>query len=75
MNPQALENYRKKKHLSITQLSEKMGKTAGWYSRIKDGKHPLRTNYIPQMAEIFGVKPERLAKEYFSDHELEDTPS
>lgn len=75
MNPQVLEKYRKKKGLSITELSAKMGKTAGWYSRIKDGTWPLPTRYIASMAEIFGIKPERLAKEYFSEDKLEQTSS
>lgn len=66
MNPQALEKYRNKKGLSITELSMKMDKTAGWYSRIKDGKIVLPSKYIVPLAELFGVKPERLAKEYFS---------
>ena len=75
MNPEVLEKYRKKKNLSCTQLCELMGKTGGWYSRIRSGQHPLRGEYIPQMASIFGIKPEKLAKEYFSFPKLEDTAS
>ncbi|MNR93442.1 Helix-turn-helix domain protein [compost metagenome] len=74
-NPQALEKYRVKSNLTASELSEKMGKTPGWYSRIRNGLYPLRMNYIPQMAEIFGIKPERLAKEYYSSPKLEDTSS
>lgn len=66
MNYQVLEKYRNKKGLSITELAQKMDKTAGWYSRIKDGKIVLPSKYIVPLAELFGVKPERLAKEYFS---------
>lgn len=66
MNPQVLEKYRIKKGLSITELSKKMGKTPGWYSRIKDGKQVLPTYHVQPLAEIFGIKPERLVKEYFS---------
>lgn len=73
MNQEVIEKYRKKSKLTCTELSAKMGKTPGWYSRIKNGKHPLRNQYIAPMAEIFGIKPEKLAKEYFSDLELEDT--
>lgn len=69
MNPQVLEKYRIKKDLSITELSNLMGKTPGWYSRIKDGKQVLPSYHIQPLSEIFGVKPERLAKEYFSSIE------
>lgn len=75
MNPNALEKYRKKSKLTCKELCDRMGKTAGWYSRIRSGKHPLRTEYLPQMATIFGIKTEKLAKEYFSGTELEDTSS
>lgn len=75
MNPNVLEKYRKKMGLSKTKLAEKMGKTPGWYTRIQKGEYPLPTRYISPMAEIFGIKPERLAKEYFSGVELEDTSS
>lgn len=72
-NPYALEKYRIKKELSITDLSKKMGKTPGWYSRIKNGKHPLRSEYIVPLSKILGVKPEKLAREYYSEIQLEDT--
>ncbi len=75
MNPKALEKYRIKKGLSITELSQVMGKTPGWYSRIRNGKQPLTAQNLEPLAQIFGVKPERLAKEYFSDPELEDSSS
>lgn len=73
MNNEVLEKYRVKNGLSCTELCEKMHKTPGWYSRIRSGKHPLKSKYIAPMAEIFGIKPERLAREYFSGLELEDT--
>lgn len=66
MNPQVLERHRNKMGLSITELSHRMGKTAGWYSRIRNGQQVLPSKYIAPMAELFGVKPEKLAKEYFS---------
>ena len=75
MNPEVLEKYRKKKDMSCTKLCEMMGKTGGWYSRIRSGKNALRSEYIPQMASIFGIAPEKLAKEYFSRVKLEDTSS
>ncbi|CAH1190374.1 hypothetical protein PAECIP111893_00300 [Paenibacillus plantiphilus] len=73
MNPNVLEKYRIKKGLNCSQLCECMGKTAGWYSRIRSGRHPLRTEHISKMALIFGVRPEKLAKEYFSKEKLDDT--
>jgi transcriptional regulator with XRE-family HTH domain len=66
MYPNVLEKYRIKKKLSCGQLADMMGKTGGWYSRIRAGSQPLKSQYIPQMAEIFGIKPEKLASEYFS---------
>lgn len=75
MNPSVLEKYRTKSGLTCKELCDKMGKTAGWYSRIRTGERPLRTDYIPQMASVFGIKPEKLAKEYFSGTKLEDTSS
>lgn len=74
-NPQVLEKYRIKKNLSITELSARMGKTPGWYSRIRNGKHPLRSEYIVPISKVFGVKPEKLAKEYYSEFQLEDSAS
>jgi transcriptional regulator with XRE-family HTH domain len=71
MNPLVLEKYRIKKGLSITELSQKMDKTAGWYSRIRNGQQVLPSKYIAPLADLFGVKPERLAKEYFSEDKLE----
>lgn len=75
MNYEVLEKYRKKTGLTCGDLSLKMGKEASWYSRIKNGKHPLRNQYIAPMATIFGIKPEKLAKEYFSGNELEVSSS
>lgn len=75
MNPDVLEKYRVKKNLNCTELCVLMGKTAGWYSRIRSGEQPLKSQYIPKMAEIFGIKPEKLAREYFSGVQLEDTAS
>lgn len=73
MNYEVLEKYRKKNKLNCSELCAKMGKTAGWYSRIRSGKHPLRNQYIAPMAKIFGIKPEKLAREYFSGSELEES--
>lgn len=73
MDSKVLEKYRVKSGLSCKELCDRMGKTAGWYSRIRSGKHPLRSEYIPQIANVFGIKPEKLAKEYFSGTKLEDT--
>lgn len=73
MNPAALEKYRTKNKLNCSQLCEKMGRTAGWYSRIRSGKFPLKSKDIPKMAEIFGISPEKLAKEYFTGSKLEDS--
>jgi len=75
LNPKALERYRLRKGLSITDLSKIMGRTPGWYSRIKDGKQSLTAKHIAPMAKVFGVKPEKLAKDYFSDSQLEETES
>lgn len=75
MNPNIIEKYRKKNGLSKTELAMKMGKTPGWYTRIQKGEYPLPARYIAPMAELFGIKPERLAKEYFSGNVLEDTSS
>jgi len=75
MNPDALEKYRIKKKLSKTQLCSKMGLTGGWYSRIVTGEVTLKPKYIPKLAEIFGIKPEKLSREYFSGVQLEDTAS
>lgn len=75
MNYEVLEKYRNKIGITCGELSSKMGKEASWYSRIKNGKHPLRNQYIAPMAAIFGIKPEKLAKEYFSGLELEVTSS
>lgn len=68
MNPQVLEKYRNKKGLTITEISKLMDRTPGWYSRIKDGKQPLQSRYIQPLADVFGIKAERLAMELFSDH-------
>lgn len=73
INPSVLEKYRLKLGLSSTQLSEKMGRTPGWYSRIKSGDQALTPKYIEPMAKVFGVKPEKLAREYYSPEKLEDT--
>lgn len=73
MNPNVLEKYREKLGLSKQDLAAKMGKTPGWYTRIAKGDHPLRPRYIAPMAEVFKIKPEQLAKEYFAGHQLEDT--
>lgn len=75
MNPYVLEKYRLKKKLSKTELCEKMGRTGGWYSRIHTGKVVLKTKYINDLALIFGIKPEKLSREYFSGVRLEDTAS
>ena len=75
MNPDVLEKYRTKKKLSKTELCARMGMTGGWYSRIITGKVTLKPKYIPGLAKIFGIKPERLSREYFSGVQLEDTAS
>lgn len=73
MNPEALERLRFKKGLSITEVSKMMGKTPGWYSRIKDGKQVLKPKYVVPLAQIFGVNPDQLSREYFSGFQLEET--
>lgn len=73
MNPDSLEKYRIKKKLSKGELCLRMGLTGGWYSRIITGEVTLKTKYIPKLAEIFGIKPEKLSREYFSGVQLEDT--
>lgn len=75
MNPEALEKYRIKKKMTCEELCDRMDKTGGWYSRIRSGKVILKPKYIPQLAQIFGIKPEKLAREYFSGVQLEDTAS
>lgn len=66
MNPQVLEKYRMQTKLTCEELSNRMGRTPGWYSRIRTGEQLLQSQYIHPMAEVFGVKPEILALEYFS---------
>jgi transcriptional regulator with XRE-family HTH domain len=75
MNPDVLEKYRNKKNLSCTELCVLMGKSDSWYSRIRTGEVGLKPKYINKMAGIFGIKPEKLAREYFSGVQLEDTAS
>lgn len=75
MNPNALEKYRLRKGLTITELARLMGKTPGWYSKIRHGKQPLSSRHIGPLAHIFGISPERLAKEYFAEPKLEETSS
>lgn len=73
MNPDVIEKLRIKKKMSCADLCKEMGRTAGWYSRIRTGEVPLKAKYIPQLAEVLGVKPEKLARDYFSGFKLEDT--
>lgn len=73
MNPQILERYRHTLGLNMTELAAKMGRTPGWYSRIKDGKQPLPVRYIEPMATLFGVSPQQLVQELFAAEELEDS--
>ncbi|ASS76872.1 hypothetical protein CIG75_19255 [Tumebacillus algifaecis] len=75
MKPEILEEYRLKKGLSITEVASQMGKTPGWYSRIKDGKQGLHPKYVAQLASVLGVKPEKLSREYFFGNELEQSAS
>lgn len=75
MNHMVFEKYRKKMKLNKQAIAKKVGKSPGWYSKLITGQMPLRTQYIAPMAEALGIKPERLAKEYFSDLELEDSSS
>lgn len=75
MNHNVLEKYRLKKGLSITEVSHSMQRTPGWYSRIKNGKMSLPSVYIEPMASLFGIKPERLAKELFSADKHENNSS
>ncbi|MED1800644.1 helix-turn-helix domain-containing protein [Brevibacillus porteri] len=72
-NPMVIENYRKKRNLSVKELTKLMKRTPGWYSKIKNGHFTLPSYHIEHMAEIFGVKPATLAKEYFSDSKVEET--
>ncbi|WP_429844544.1 helix-turn-helix domain-containing protein [Brevibacillus sp. FIR094] len=74
-NANVLEKYRKKKKLTVKELTDKMDKTPGWYSKIKCGHFVLPSYHLPKMASILGVKPEVLAKEYFSEYELEESSS
>jgi transcriptional regulator with XRE-family HTH domain len=74
-NPHVLEKYRLKRKLSVKELTERMGKTPGWYSKIKHGHFHLPSYHIPKMAEVLGIRPEVLAKEYFSESKLEETSS
>ena len=73
MNPSVIEDYRIKKGLKPIDVTKKLNKTPGWYSKFKKGKVPLKAQYFEPLSELFGVKPERLAKEYFSGKQLEDT--
>lgn len=74
-NPAVLEKYRLKLGLSKGEVAAGMQKTAGWYTRICSGKIPLNPKHIPQMANVLQVSPKKLAKEYYTANELEDTSS
>jgi len=73
LNPNVIENYRIKKGIKSCEITEKLGLTPGWYSKFKKGQVSLRGVYFLPLSEILGVKPEKLAKEYFSTLKLEDT--
>lgn len=73
MHPEVIEKYRKKNKLKGQDICAALGKTPGWYSKIKKGVSPLKSQYIPLLAELFGIKPEKLAREYFSGDGLEDS--
>ncbi|WP_029423287.1 helix-turn-helix domain-containing protein [Alicyclobacillus macrosporangiidus] len=75
MNPKALEKYRLRKGLTITELARMMGKTPGWYSKIRHGKQALSSRHIVPLARIFGISSEKLAREYFAEPKLEETSS
>jgi transcriptional regulator with XRE-family HTH domain len=66
MNPQVIEKYRIKKGINCAELCRRMKKTDGWYSRIRSGERHLLPNHIEEMAAVLGVKPDKLAKEYYS---------
>lgn len=73
MNPEVIEKYRIKKGIKKQELAEALGLTPGWYSKFRKGQVGLKNHYFLLLSEILGVKPEKLAKEYFSTPKLEDT--
>lgn len=75
MNYKVFEKYRVKRKLSKQEIARKLGKTPGWYSKLISGKMSLRPEYFAKMSEVLGVNPKKLAAEYFSDLELEETSS
>lgn len=75
MNYKVFEKYRIKRKLSKQEIARKLGKTPGWYSKLISGQMSLRPEYFAKMSEVLGVNPKKLAAEYFSDLELEETSS
>lgn len=75
MNYKVFEKYRVKRKLSKQEIARKLGKTPGWYSKLISGQMSLRPEYFVKMSEVLGVNPKKLAAEYFSDLELEETSS
>jgi len=75
MDHTVFEKYRIKRKLNKQDIARFVGKTPGWYSKLITGKIPLRSQYLAPMAKALGITPERLAKEYHSRTELEDTSS
>lgn len=73
MNHSVFEKYRVKRKMSKQDVAKGIGKTPGWYSKLIKGEIPLRSQYIAPMAETLGISTDKLTKEYFSNHKLEDT--
>lgn len=55
-----LVELRTKKGLSVRALAEKIGKSAGYISRIEGRGEIPSADLLCQLAELFGVKPESL---------------
>lgn len=75
MNPEVLEKYRIKKGLTQRELCSMLHRTEGWYTHIKNGEYPLPSKYVAPLANVFGVNPERLAKELFAANKLDEMAS
>ena len=71
MNADDLVKYQKKKNLTSTRVSLALGKHPSWFAKVTSGKTQLRSEYIKPLSDLFGVRPEKLVKEYFLAPEVE----
>lgn len=55
-----LESLRIQKGLTQSALAEKLGTTTGTIGSWEKGKYSPRPKFVPQLAEILGVKPKEI---------------